>query len=74
MSDDEKKTGSDTTFPNRLKTTTAQQMKWILDEKEWLEFVELGEERAAVPDATALTEYKTSLTAWNKKPKKPKKA
>jgi Reverse transcriptase (RNA-dependent DNA polymerase)/gag-polypeptide of LTR copia-type/Integrase core domain len=78
MSEEEKKTGSDTYHIPKLTEenyrTWAQQLRWILDEKELLEVVEGKEtEPAALPaqaSDTLKSEYEMKLATWNKKMKK----
>ena len=79
MSEEEKKTGSDTYHIPKLTEenycTWAQQLTWILDEKELLEIVEGKEVKPLAPEGddvlpTLQSEYETSLAIWNKKMKK----
>ena len=79
MSEEEKKTGSDTYHIPKLTEenyrTWAQQLRWILDEKELLEVVEGVEVRPVAPEdgeASAMVqdEYETKLATWSKKMKK----
>jgi hypothetical protein len=79
MSEEEKKTGSDTYHIPKLTEenyrTWAQQLRWILDEKELLEVVEGTEVAPTVPadgeaSPTLQGEYETRLATWNKKMKK----
>ena len=82
MSEEEKKTGSDTYHIPKLTEenycTWVQQLRWILDEKELLEVVDGKEEKPTRPTAsegeevpqTLQSEYETKLATWNKKMKK----
>ena len=79
MSEEEKKTGSDTSHIRKLTEENyrpwAQQLRWILDEKELLEVVEGVEVRPVAPEdgeASAMVqdEYETKLATWSKKMKK----
>src|SRR5579862_2096253 len=81
MSEEEKKTGSDTYHIPKLTEENyrswAQQLTWILDEKELLDIVE-GTEPKPIPSPDSATasqpevkaEYEKSLAAWMKKMKK----
>src|SRR5277367_5439799 len=82
MSEEEKKTGSDTYHIPKLTEenyrTWAQQLRWILDEKELLEVMEGAEAKPIAPvapegeevSAALQSEYETRLATWNKKMKK----
>jgi len=79
MSEEEKKTGSDTYHIPKLTEenyrTWAQQLKWILDEKDLLEIVEGKEVKPVAPEgeevsAASQIEYESRLASWSKKMKK----
>ena len=83
MSDDERKSGSDTYSIPKLNEinyrTCSQQLKWILDEKELLEIVEEKEkepqpsnEAEVKEDTQRLVDYQNNLAVFNKKVKKAK--
>jgi hypothetical protein len=70
MSEEEKKTGSETYHIPKLTEENyrswAQQLKWILDEKDLLDIVEGKETEPSVGDE----EYDTKLATWKRKMKK----
>ena len=70
MSEEEKKTGSETYHIPKLTEENyrswAQQLKWILDEKDLLDIVEGKETEPSVGDE----EYDTQLATWRRKMKK----
>src|ERR1700733_4408338 len=75
MADDsERKTGSDTYHIPKLTEENyrswAQQLRWILDEKELLDIVEGKEERPKQATDSTSEEYEKELALWNKKMKK----
>jgi Reverse transcriptase (RNA-dependent DNA polymerase)/gag-polypeptide of LTR copia-type/Pol polyprotein, beta-barrel domain/GAG-pre-integrase domain/Integrase core domain len=81
MSDDDKKTGSSTYHIEKLNETNyrswAQQMTWILDEKDLLEVVNGTDVKPLAPtpeevaaSQTAQGEYNTAIAAWTTKAKK----
>ena len=67
MSEEEKKTGSETYHIPKLTEENyrswAQQLKWILDEKDLLDIVEGKETEPSVGDE----EYDTKLATWKRK-------
>src|SRR5215475_2040802 len=81
MSDDERKSGSDTYSIPKLNETNyrtwSQQLKWILDEKELLEIVE-GKEKEPTPPTEgevsegtrSFVDYQNNLASFKKKVKK----
>ena len=77
MDDERNTTGSSTYHIDKLTETNyrswAQQLRWILDERDLWELVEGTEERPVPPtntEATSTTSTTEQLTAWTKKAKK----
>src|SRR5213076_2894168 len=79
MSDDDKKTGSSTYHIEKLNETNyrswAQQLKWILDEKDLLEVATEPKPVPPTPEQIAASttvqgEYDTAIAAWTTKAKK----